>query len=289
MTKTLLFVTVAVIFSGRLAFGDGAAPTTQPVSGTPTTSPDIAAAGDTVAVHYTGKLEDGSVFDSSAGKSPLRFAVGAGQMIKGFDAAVRGMHVGDKKQVKLDPEDAYGRRDEDRLVKVPKERLGEMADKVKVGDKLAMRSGARAMPVVVTAVGEKEITIDANHPLAGKTLVFDIELVELGKRAEDRAQFGDTVWVEYAGRLEDGKEFDSTKAHGGEPMQFVLGVDPMIAGLAAAVTDMKVGQSKTAKIPPEQAYGERGSPPAVPANATLIFDIKLVKLQKRGANRDTGE
>ena len=140
----------------------------------------VAAKGDSVSVNYTGKLKDGTVFDSSAGKAPLTFTVGAGQLIKGFDTAVVGMAVGEKKTVEMPPEQAYGSADPRGVMTVPKAQLGEIASKVKKGDRLGMGTpDGRRIPVRVTDVAAETVTVDANHELAGKTLIFDIEVVSI--------------------------------------------------------------------------------------------------------------
>ncbi len=146
-------------------------------------SETTAQAGDTVKVHYTGKLTDGTVFDSSRnGGEPLEFTVGAGQMIPGFDAGVQGMAVGENKTLQLEPDDAYGQRSDEAVVTVPKENLGDLADQVSEGDRLAMQSPeGQQIPVTVTKIAETEVTLDANHQLAGQTLVFDVELVDVTK------------------------------------------------------------------------------------------------------------
>ena len=134
--------------------------------------------GDNVKVHYTGKLESGEVFDSSEGREPLEFEVGAGEMIKGFDSAVVGMKVGEKKTVTLEPSDAYGDSREDLIQTVSKNRFGEQA--VKAGDKITTYT-ASGQPIVGTVleVTDEGAKVDFNHELAGKRLIFDIELVDI--------------------------------------------------------------------------------------------------------------
>lgn len=136
--------------------------------------------GDNVQVHYTGKLEDGSVFDSSVQREPLGFTVGGGQMIQGFDAAVNGMAVGDKKTVTIPAAEAYGERRDDMLIDVPRTQVP--ADiKPEIGMQLTLQGGnGQPMPVIVIQVDDEKITLDANHQLAGKDLIFDIELVKIG-------------------------------------------------------------------------------------------------------------
>jgi peptidylprolyl isomerase len=135
--------------------------------------------GDTVKVHYTGKLVNGEQFDSSAGREPLEFTVGAGMMIKGFDAAMPGMAVGDKKTVNIPAADAYGEKDPTAVIPFPKENVP--ADmKLEPGMQLTLTNQeGQPFPVVVTEVQEDVIILDANHFLAGEELVFDIELVEI--------------------------------------------------------------------------------------------------------------
>lgn len=134
--------------------------------------------GSKVSVHYTGKLENGEVFDSSLEREPLQFEVGAGQMIPGFDAAVEGMEVGEKKTVSLPPAEAYGERREEMMQDVPRDRMPE-GYTPSIGDQLQVGTPGGAMIVTVAAVSEDTVTIDANPPLAGKTLIFEIELVEI--------------------------------------------------------------------------------------------------------------
>lgn len=133
--------------------------------------------GDKVKVHYTGKLNNGEVFDSSVGKSPLEFEVGAGMMIAGFDAAVNGMKVGDKKVAEIPASEAYGDVNEKMIVDISRSQLP--TDLVpEIGQQLAMQQpNGQSVPVTVTQVQEDSITIDANHSLAGKDLIFEIELI----------------------------------------------------------------------------------------------------------------
>ena len=135
--------------------------------------------GDIVKVHYTGKLVNGEPFDSSEGREPLEFTVGAGQMIKGFDAAMPGMEVGDKKTVNIPAVDAYGEKDPTAIIEFPKENIP--ADmKLEPGMPLTLSDKeGHPVNVVITEINETIIILDANHFLAGQDLVFDIELVEV--------------------------------------------------------------------------------------------------------------
>ena len=135
--------------------------------------------GDTVKVHYTGKLEDGTQFDSSAGRDPLEFTVGSGQVIPGFEKAVEGMAVGDSRTVNIPPEDAYGPRHEQMVQQVPKTALPDDLDPTEGMALQARGQDGNVVNLTVTAVDTDSITVDGNHPLAGKPLNFDIQLVEI--------------------------------------------------------------------------------------------------------------
>ncbi len=136
--------------------------------------------GDTVNVHYHGRLNDGTTFDSSEGREPLKFTAGSGQVIKGFDDAVMDMKPGDKKTVNIPVHEAYGERRDDMMMEYPKSDFpAEMAPEV--GMELQMGDDAgNVFPVVIVEVGDEVVVLDANHPLAGKDLTFEIELVSIG-------------------------------------------------------------------------------------------------------------
>jgi len=135
--------------------------------------------GHTVKVHYTGKLDDGSVFDSSVNREPLEFTLGQGQVIAGFEQAVEGMAPGETKSTTIAPEDGYGPRRDEMLAVVSREHLPDDLD-VQVGQRLTLQpKGGERMIVKVAEVSEATVTLDANHELAGKRLTFDLELVEV--------------------------------------------------------------------------------------------------------------
>ena len=139
----------------------------------------VAKDGNTVKVHYTGKLDDGTTFDTSVESEPLEFTIGAGQMIPGFEGAVRGMQVGQVKTVTIPAEEAYGSHNEDMVLVVERDKLPDNLNPV-VGQQLQMQQeNGNTAVVVVTDVSDTTITLDANHPLAGKALTFEIELVEM--------------------------------------------------------------------------------------------------------------
>lgn len=133
-----------------------------------------ATSGDTVRVHYTGTLDDGSEFDSSAGREPLEFTLGSGQVIPGFDNAVTGMAAGDTKTVTMGPDDAYGQANPDLVQVVDRDRIPPTID-LEVG----MQLSAGSQRLQVTAFDDDSVTLDANHPLAGKALTFALELVSI--------------------------------------------------------------------------------------------------------------
>lgn len=135
--------------------------------------------GDSVKVHYTGKLTNGEKFDSSEGREPLAFVVGAGQMIKGFDKAIPGMELGEKKTITLDPEEAYGDVNQEAIIEFEKKNIPDTLE-IKEGMRLQLQSASgQPIPVVVKEIKQDTVVLDANHQLAGKELVFDIELVEI--------------------------------------------------------------------------------------------------------------
>jgi len=138
-----------------------------------------AKSGDTVKVHYHGRLEDGTTFDSSEGREPLEFEVGSGMVIKGFNDGIVGMKVGDKKTINIPVEEAYGPKNPDMLVEFPRALFPP--DLVpEVGMQLTMTTAdGRPIPVIIAEVNPETVLLDANHQLAGEPLIFDIELVEI--------------------------------------------------------------------------------------------------------------
>ena len=135
--------------------------------------------GDTVKVHYTGKLEDGTVFDSSKEDEPLELTIGAGNVIEGFEKGVIGMERGSSKTVTIPPEEAYGSMNEELVAKVKKENFPENITPV-IGEQLQLKQqDGNIVNVTITEIEGDTVILDANHPLSGKTLIFDIELVEI--------------------------------------------------------------------------------------------------------------
>ena len=140
-----------------------------------------AKAGDKISVHYTGKLTDGTLFDSSTGREPLEFEIGSGMVIKGFDEGVTGMSVGDKKTVHIPAAEAYGDMNPEHMAVFNKAEIPSDIP-YEVGMQLNMHQdgSGQVMQVTVVEVTDLTITLDANHPLAGKDLIFDLELVAIG-------------------------------------------------------------------------------------------------------------
>lgn len=135
--------------------------------------------GDKVTVHYTGKLTDGTVFDSSNGSTPLEFRIGEGQIIPGFEKAVLGMSAGESKTTHLKIDDAYGPHRPEMVVEVSRSQMPSEIEP-EIGQQLQIQQPDGAViPVVITEVNDTTITLDANHPLAGEELIFDIELVAI--------------------------------------------------------------------------------------------------------------
>ena len=139
----------------------------------------VAKAGDRVRVHYTGRFDDGTVFDSSEGGEPLEFTVGDGQMIPGFDTAVTGMELGATQTVTIAASDGYGDRSDDMVIEVERTQLPPDMNP-EVGEQLMMQQpGGSPFQVLVVGTTESSITFDANHPLAGQDLTFEIALVSI--------------------------------------------------------------------------------------------------------------
>lgn len=138
-----------------------------------------AASGHKVKIHYTGRLNDGTIFDTSKGREPLEFVLGSGMVIKGFDEGVTGMQIGEQKTIEIPAINAYGASKPELLIRVPKNVVPpEMT--VEVGQSLYLpQPNGGGIPVVVADITAEEIVLDANHHLADKDLIFDLELVEI--------------------------------------------------------------------------------------------------------------
>ncbi len=140
-----------------------------------------AKSGDTVKVHYTGKLDDGTVFDSSLDRDPLEFVLGSGMVIQGFENAIEGMSEGESKEVTIPSGEAYGDYRDDMCIEVQKAQIPENINP-EVGQLLQLRTeDGGATTVTVTSITDDMVTLDANHPLAGRDLTFDLKLVEIAQ------------------------------------------------------------------------------------------------------------
>jgi len=251
----------------------------------------VAAAGDRIKLHFKILDEEGEMISSTEmeGGEPIRFTAGQGQMMPGIENSIVGMKVGETKTVKVDPEDAFGPVLEENIVKIPNERLPEG-----VGVGAILRMGAKGFPVRVTEMGETEATLDMNHPLAGKKLQFELNLVDAAVAppalkelsvettqegdGETFPKTGDTVTVHYTGNLiENGQVFDSSRERG-EPFKFKIGVGQVIQGWDEGVAQMSKGQRAVLKIPSEKGYGQMGAGAVIPPGSDLEFDVELIDI-----------
>ena len=139
--------------------------------------------GDVVRVHYTGRLTDGTEFDSSAGREPLQFEIGSGQIIEGLDRQIADMEEGAKQTVTVPAADAYGERRPEQVQEIPRSAIPAEIQPTAGMQLQATTQAGQPVPIVVVDVSEETVTVDANHPLAGRDLVFDVELVEIIKAA----------------------------------------------------------------------------------------------------------
>lgn len=173
----IIALIAAVIFAGCLEKDETPPSTPTPLSTSTLTA--TAKEGDSVKVHYTGTLDDGSVFDTSIGGAPLQFTIGEGQVIPGFEQGVLGMKLGESKTVKIPVDQAYGPYQESLVWTLDRDQLPEGMEP-EVGLRLTLfQENGQIIPVTVIEVFESNVTVDANHPMAGKDLTFDIQLVEI--------------------------------------------------------------------------------------------------------------
>lgn len=261
-------------------------------SGDAAATVEVAEGGMEVSVNYKGQLDDGSVFDSSEGKPPLTFILGSGMMIPGFDQGVRGMQVGDKRDITIEPKDAYGEIDPKNCFEVDAKLLPEGCEP---GTRLQMTDGNQ---VFIKELGDEKAILDRNHPLAGKKLQFHVELVALKPAPEKLSELkvelvspgdgktfpekGDKLTMHYTGTLlypPSGAKFDSSRDRG-EPFSFTIGVGQVIQGWDEGVMKMSLGERANLHIPAAKGYGDVGAGAAIPPNADLHFDVELLKIDR---------
>lgn len=218
-----------------------------------------AKAGDIVKVHYTGKLTDSSVFDSSIPRNkPFQFKLGEGQVIAGWDEGIELLHEGDSATLTIPSSLGYGDRDMGKIP--PNSTLIFDVELISVTEPVKPFE-VNGLDTLTTESGLKYIRLNEN---------------DSGQKASP----GDMVYVHYSGFLEDGKLFDSSVERG-EPFVFPLGQGKVIRGWDEGLALLKEGEKAKFIIPPDLAYGDRGYPPVIPEKATLIFDVELLTVQKK--------
>jgi peptidylprolyl isomerase len=216
---------------------------------------DEAQAGDLVSVHYTGWLEDGTMFDSSRERGqPLQFPVGMGNVIPGWDEGIEGMRVGGQRVLVIPADLGYG----------------------------AAGAGG-VIPPNATLIFETELVDVQAPPTAAvvdeyETTESGLQYAVLEEGSGEVAEAGDRVQVHYSGWLEDGMLFDSSLQRG-QPIEFVVGAGNVIPGWDEGIQGMQVGERRQLRIPADLGYGVAGAGGVIPPNATLIFDVELVGIQ----------
>ncbi|CAK0810597.1 unnamed protein product, partial [Prorocentrum cordatum] len=255
---------------------------------------DVVEKGLLVYVHITGRLDDGTVFDDSDERGgPLVYIQGAGQVPRGLEAGVEGMRVGEARELRLQPAEAFGEADPDLVREVAVENL---PDGCEVGTRLSVSvpGAEEARPAVVRAIGSKTATLDVNHQLAGKILNYSVRLVRCTELPQLSLEIqtpgdgktypvpGDQVTVHYTGSIaESGEEFDSSRSRA--PFTFTIGLGQVIKGWDEGLQRMSLGERATLRVPSEMAYGDRGRPP-IPPDADLLFDVEVLGVEPRGAS-----
>lgn len=221
--------------------------------------------GDKVVVHYTGKLTDGSVFDSSVERGkPFSFKLGAGQVIKGWDEGIALLQVGGKATFTIPPELGYGKRGSPPVIPADATLIFDV-ELMDVVEKVAPKP--KVVPIPFDVEGKETVTTKSG-------LQYIMVKEGMGVQPES----GKQVFVHYTGYLDDGSIFDSSIERG-QPLPFKLGAGQVIKGWDEGVALLKVGGKARLIIPSGLAYGERGHPGLIPPNATLTFDVELVDVK----------
>jgi len=250
--------------------------------------------GVRVTLEYHGTTdEDGAVFDTTEGREPVTFIMGDGDIMEKMEENVRGMKLGETRDAKFGLDaPMFGDVDPERMLEVPNEKL---PPNVEVGAKLMMREGMP--PVVVVAVDENGATLDCNHPLAGKAVSMKLTVTKIEEVPESEKlsievttpgdgktypKAGDTLTMHYVGTLaKGGAQFDSSRDRG-EPFSFQIGVGQVIQGWDKGVLKMSLGERAVLRIPSQLGYGARGAGDDIPADADLVFDVELLKINSEG-------
>ena len=238
--------------------------------------------GDTVLVHYTGRLKNGKKFDSSKDRGePFSFPIGAGGIIKGWSIGIPGMKVGGKRKLVIPPDLAYGKNGS-RPDIPPEAELTFEIELIAINEK-----GAAREEVMDPPAPEQLKSITGRKPAAPGELMEDktgIKFAELEEGSGEACKWGDEVVVHYTGRLADGKKFDSSKDRG-KPYPVELGAGKVIKGWDLGIPGMKVGGKRKLVLPPSYAYGASGYPPTIPPNAELTFEVELLDITQKAPTR----
>ncbi|CAE8616017.1 unnamed protein product [Polarella glacialis] len=237
------------------------------------------------------RSDTGELVDSSEGKGPLGFVCGGQQVLPGLDNGVKGMVVGETRDIKLDCEAGFGERDEEQTTTVPLEKLPKG---VEVGSELEVQSPNGPMMAIVKGISETTATLDFNHPMAGMPLTMKVTLVSCSEapsepeivvetlKEGDGVTFpkkGDRLTMHYTGTLAStGVKFDSSRDREAEPFAFQIGVGQVIQGWDFGVMKMSLGERAILRVPADLGYGSRGAGGVIPPDADLVFDVELLKI-----------
>jgi len=247
--------------------------------------PVRAKSGMQVHIEHTIALEDGTVIDSG----DVEFVCGEGLLMPGLDQGLQGMAVGEDRQLQLTPDQAYGPKDDRKILNIP---ASQLPPGCKVGQ--ALNLPGQELYAQIIAVNTTYVTIDYNHPLAGLPLLVSVKLLSCQKAAgppqllvetmspgdgKTYPQMGDFVTVHYTGQLAAGSnEFESTRKHG-VPFRFQIGLGEVIKGWDHAIVRMSLGERAMINVPAMLAYGAEGMGDKIPPNADLVFDVELLKIE----------